>query len=404
MKKVPSPRGLLVYPALLSIWLSISCAALFYADIKTAMAGILILAAVAAATLGIFSIALAYGINIITVIVYLVMINVLYGLHPSSILLMITFVTAEIGTAFLAWNTNKQFLSVNSQVERDKTLIDEMRINDEKTGLMRFHYARRAISNEIARGLRYGKKFSILLLRVDNWDGLAETIGLEPREGLLVEICDVLFTGCRNVDILFINMDKIGILLPETDRSGARIIAQRLIDLVLKKTKQALHAGIVCFPDDAITEDDLIRKGDQALKFADENQLTLIFYQDIVFQEDGLTAIAAESSNSLREMDESEDEIPEQTGKIVSGETAIHFCGIHNLTDLDNLQKAIGKIPDIGEIRLIDFSENEIIFGVKMNQKDLSEKLLHDFPVTNISIEERLDSIVVRLDPSTEIN
>lgn len=404
MKKVPSPRGLLVYPALLSIWLSISCAALFYTDIKTAMAGILILAALAAATLGIFSIALIYGINIITIIVYLVMINVLYGLHPSSILLMITFVTAEIGTAFLAWNTNKQFLSVNNQVERDKTLIDEMRINDEKTGLMRFHYARRVISNEIARGLRYNKKFSILLMRVENWDGLAEAIGLEPREALLVEICDLLFAGCRNVDILFINMDKIGILLPETDRSGARIIAQRLVDIVLKKTKQTLHAGIVCFPDDSITEDDLIRKAELALKFGDDNQLTLNFYQDIVFKEDGFTSITPESENNLAEIEDSEDETSELTGKITDGETAVHFCGIHNLTDLEKLQKAIERIPDIGEIRLIDYSENEIIFGVKMKQKDLSEKLLHDLPVTNISIEERLDSIVIRLDPSTEIH
>jgi hypothetical protein len=64
----------------------------------------------------------------------------------------------------------------------------------------------------------------------------------------------------------------------------------------------------------------------------------------------------------------------------------------------------VGNIPDIGDVRLIDFTENEIIFGVKMQQKDLSEKLLHDLQVTNIAIEERMDSIVVRLDPSTEIH
>jgi hypothetical protein len=128
------------------------------------------------------------------------------------------------------------------------------------------------------------------------------------------------------------------------------------------------------------------------------------FYQDIVFREDSQVERAAESAADLPEMEKSEDEISGQAEKIADDETAVHFCGIHNLTDLENLQKAISNIPDIGGIRLIDFTENEIIFGVKMNQKELAEKLLNDLPVTNISIEERLDCIVVRLDPSTEIN
>jgi diguanylate cyclase (GGDEF)-like protein len=401
MKKVPSPRGLLVYPALLSVWLSISCAALFYADIKTAMAGILILAAVSTATMGLFSITLVYGINIITIIVYCVMINVLYGFSPSSLLVMITFVTAEIGTAILAWNTNRQFLSVNRQVERDKLMIDEMRINDEKTGLMRFHYARRALSNEISRGLRYGKTFTLLLLKIENWDSLAETIGLEAREDLLVDICEVLFASCRNVDTLFVNMDKIGVILPETNKAGATVISQRLAEQVFKKTKKDLRTGVVCFPADSISEDDLMRKSEQALKYAEDAGLSRVFFQDIVLREDGSDSKILEQQKEVLEPEPVSIEKVDGAPNIDPEETPVHFVGIHTLKDVENLQKAIGKIPDIGGIRLIDFSEHEIIFGIKVSRNELSEKLLRYLDITNISIEERKDSIVVLLDPST---
>ena len=403
MRKVPSPRSLLVYPALLSIWLSISCAALFYTDIKTAMAGVMILAAVAAATLGVFSLALAYGINIITILVYSVMIYVVYGLNPSSMLVIITFVTAEIGTAIFAWNTSKQFLSVNRQVERDKLLIDEMRINDEKTGLMRFHYARRVLSNEIARGLRYGTPFAIVLLKMDGWDHLAETIGLEAREELMKDISETLLNSCRNVDTLFINMDKIGIILPQTNRDGALIIAERLEEQVNRKTRRVPRTGLVCFPADSIGEDDLVRKCETALKYAEDMGVSRVVYQDIVNNLDGSVKSAGSGNLDKQEIIKNTENAVDPASVINVEETAVHFCGIHNLKDIENLQKALGKVPEIGTIRLIDFSESEIIFGIQMGLTDLSEKLIHYLDIPNITIEDRKDVIVIRLDPSTEI-
>ena len=181
----------------------------------------------------------------------------------------------------LAWNTSKQFIAINRQVERDKVLIDEMRINDQKTGLMRFHYARRVLSNEITRSLRYGKKMTLLLIKIQSWDELAETIGLEARESLLIEISEVLFNNCRNVDTLFINIDKIGVILPETNREGADVIARRLIDKVEKKTKQSVRMGIVGFPEDSIAEDDLVRKAEIALKNSFESNEMVSYYHEL---------------------------------------------------------------------------------------------------------------------------
>jgi GGDEF domain-containing protein len=398
MKNGSSPRGLLLYPALLSIWLAISCAALFYADIETAMAGTMILAAVAAASLAVLSVALVWGMNIITIIVYGVMIYVLYGLEQSSIFIFVTFSAAAIGTAILAWNTSKQFLSVTKQVERDKILIDEMRINDPKTGLMRFHYARRLLSNEITRSLRYGKKLTLLLIKIQKWDELAETVGLEARESLLIEISEVLFNNCRNVDTLFINIDKIGVILPETDKEGADVITRRLIDQVEKKTKQSVRMGIVGFPEDSIAEDDLVRKAEIALKNSfDNNQMVSHYHELAAPIPDIEPEIVTKSLHSVS-INHPDEMTPKKA--ISSQETSVHFCGIHTMSDIELLQSILNKIPEIGTIRLIDFSENEITFAIGTERIALTEKLLTKLEISNITIEERMDSIVVKLDPS----
>lgn len=403
MKNNPSSRGLLLYPALLCIWLAVSCAALFYADLKTAMAGTLILAAVAVASLALLSGALVWGVSVITVIVYGLMIYVLYGVHPSTILNFITFSAAAIGTAVLAWTTSKQFMAANRQVERDRILIEEMRINDQKTGLMRFHYARRALSSEIARSLRYGKKVSLLLIQLNKWDELAEKVGIETRENLLVEICEVLFNNCRNVDTLFINIDKIGVILPETNGSGTDVIARRLAEQVKKKTKEELRIGIAGFPTDSILDDDLIIKAETALAYAIKANQEICFYQylpnlqaEIEVKED----IESDSAFDALQITTSE---ADSHKKIKPGETVIRFNGVCTLSDVELLQKAIENVPEIGSIRLIDFAENEIVFAIETDNTTIAERLLTKLDLPNISIEEKLDAITVKLDPTVSL-
>lgn len=401
MKTNPSSRGLLLYPALLSIWLAISCAALFYTDPQTAMAGTLILAAVSVAALSVLSGALVWGMCIITVVVYGAMINALYGVHSTTIFTFITFCAATVGTALLAWNTSKQFMAANRQVERDRTLIEEMRVNDEKTGLMRFHYARRSLSNEISRSLRYGKKISLLLIKVDRWEELAEKIGLESRENLLKDICEVLFTSCRNVDTLFVNIDKIGVILPETDGSGAEVIARRLADQVKKKTKYELRIGIAGFPEDSIVEDDLITKAEIALLDAVKIGQEISFYQTLIanpidsgFHQEMAAEEAPPAVQSPAESD------PDAHKRVQTGETALYFYGVGKISDIDTIQKALERVPEITSTRLIDFSDNEIVFAVASETDDLAEILLTKLDMPGVSIDQQANGIAVQLNPS----
>ncbi len=404
MKKNLSPHGLLLYPALLCIWLTISCAALFYADKDTAMAGTLILASVAVATLALLSGMLVFSVNFLTIVVYGVMIYLIYGIQPASILVFITFATAAIGTAFLTWKINKQFLSVNKQVERDRLLIEELRIRDQKTGLMRFHYARRTLSTEVSRSLRFGKKLSLILLKVDNWDELAEKLGLENRERLLIEISETLFNNCRNIDSIFINIDKIGIILPETTKSGAYVFASRLLDQVKKRYKQGLKIGIASFPDDAITDDELLFKCETALKFAVDNKCEVIISSDLSALENEIGPERVEASAEIPMGDLNLDfaeAVPRK--KILSGETEIRIQGVSSLKDIDFLQKALGEIVGNSKVRLIDFVDRQVYFALEYDHSNLPELIITNLDIPNITVEEKSDHILIKLDETLQL-
>ncbi len=398
MNSNPSSRGLLLYPALLCIWLAVSVAALFYADLRIAMAGTLVLAALSVAVLSVFSTALVWGVSAITIIVFGVMINVLFGIRPETILTFITFSTAAIGTAILAWNTSKQFTNANRQVERDRIMIEEMRINDQKTGLMRIHYARRALSNEISRSLRYGKKMSLMLIKINHWDEMAEKIGLESRENLLADICETMFNTVRNVDTLFINIDKIGVILPETNNVGAEVIARRLVEQIKKKTKEDLRIGIAGFPDDSIVEDDLINKAEIAMLTSIREDRDISYYASHV--DTGLSDSFEASSKTLEEI-KLNDSIDDDPKRLKAGETLIRFDGVNNLSEIEILQIALDNVTEIKSTRLIDFAENEVTFAVEAPETKLAECMLTKLDLPNITIAEKGDAINVMLDTSS---
>lgn len=404
MKNYIPTNGLILYLALLCIWLAVCCAAFFFTDINTAMAGTLILSAVAVASLSLGSGVLVFSVNLFTIIVYGVMINILYSIHPSSILIFITFSTAVIGTGFLAWNTSKLIQLVTRKVERDHLLIDEMRIKDEKTGLMRFHYARRVLSTEVSRSLRFGKTLVVLLIKIDNWEELAENIGLNNREALIIEVSEILFNNCRNIDTLFLNIDKIGVILPETDIEGGKLFARRVAEQIKRRTKRQVHIGIAGFPEDSITDDDLLRKCDIALRDALENDRGIANF--------------SESFNSMESMPEGEHPgVGESTGeqltvlfvetdktkKLLEGELAIYVKGSQTLQEIEALQMAFEKIKEFQSVRLVDFEDNKVVFAIQSESEEIPELLLTRLDIPNIAIEEKSGVITINLNPSTSL-
>jgi diguanylate cyclase (GGDEF)-like protein len=376
MRNSGSLHGLFWYPATLVIWIALSSAALVSTDKSTAIPGIIAVAIVATLSLVLQTtgwVILVCGTALIIAGYYLYSTA---GIQVSAIYAMITFSAAAIGTAIISRQTRMQITNSSLQVERDRLLIDELRINDPKTGLMRFHYARRTLTTEISRGLRYGKSLALLIIQINKWDELAEEIGLDARDNLLVAISEILFGTFRNVDTLFLNMDKIGVILPETSEEGARVVAKRLVDQISKKTHVKLFVGICCFPTDSISDDDLYRKGEHALKSAIQRGEEIYLYsQNKDAEEDFLPGIL----DGNDEEDFSELQLnPLGYGNeriIPQGESLIRFVGIHDLSEVEPIQKVLSSIREFEQVNLVDFHENEIMFTVKSELEDIQDLL-----------------------------
>ena len=372
MKKPSSLHELIWYPATLTIWLAVSSAALVSSDTYTAIIGIIALAFISAMSLVLQSIPLILGVCGAALVFYGYYLNSIYGLQSISIYVMLTYTAAAIGTVIIAWQTRKQIDISTRQVERDRLLIEELRINDTKTGLMRFHYARRILSTEISRSLRYGKTLSLLVIRIDQWDELAEEIGMEARENLLVAVSEILFGSFRNFDTLFLNIDKIGVILPETNEEGAKVVARRVFEKVNKKVKVKIIVGLACFPTDSVADEELIKKAELALKSALQSGQDLCSFSQIpgIDGEYSVEETVTDIEKTYPDL-QLNPIIPDQIKKVPDDGVIIHFKGIKNIAEIDPIQKALGNIKEFEFVRLVDFNEKELVFSIVTSEQDI---------------------------------
>ncbi len=150
----------------------------------------------------------------------------------------------------------KQFLKMNT--------IDEL------TGLNNRYKINEVLSNEKNRNSRFGTYFSIILISIDNIKNINNTSGYSRRNQFLIEFANIILSGLRIKDVAGRwTEEEFIIILPETDRSNASILAEYLKKKIklysfYEDAKQNISFGIAqCKSDDNIK--DIIKKADEAL-------------------------------------------------------------------------------------------------------------------------------------------
>ncbi len=86
-----------------------------------------------------------------------------------------------------------------------------------------------SLDYEHARAVRYGHALTCVVVVVANFRDLTDHAGREAGEGVLVHMATALRQCVRSVDHLFrSDLEEFTLLLPETDREGARIVLDRI--------------------------------------------------------------------------------------------------------------------------------------------------------------------------------
>ncbi len=130
----------------------------------------------------------------------------------------------------------------------------------------------------LARFLRYKIRTSVIMLDVDRFKMVNDEFGHDTGDDLLRAMADLLSSVVREVDcVARIGGEEFAVLLPDTNRLGAAIMAERMrtavdnysFDTGSGMLRVTVSAGIATFEaDEADTVRDLMRIADRRLYLA----------------------------------------------------------------------------------------------------------------------------------------
>ena len=145
---------------------------------------------------------------------------------------------------------------------------------DSLTGLFNRTFFFAAMEREIARSARSGRGFCLLMMDLDELKSVNDRLGHFYGDRVLRGVGEVITLGVRQIDTAArYGGDEFVVLLPETDPTGAFVLAEKIrlgvgamaIELPGGSPRPSLSIGFVSYPDDGRTADELIISADGAM-------------------------------------------------------------------------------------------------------------------------------------------
>lgn len=152
----------------------------------------------------------------------------------------------------------------------------EMAVRDGLTGLLNHRRLHERLKEELARALRYHHPLTLLMIDVDYFKRYNDTYGHQQGDELLRTLAEVLRQNVRQSDIVGrYGGEEFVIILPETGKESAVVLAQRLCEVVANTpfpghpggaaVRCTISIGVASFPDDGLSVSDLVAAADAAL-------------------------------------------------------------------------------------------------------------------------------------------
>jgi diguanylate cyclase (GGDEF)-like protein len=173
--------------------------------------------------------------------------------------------------------------SAYKELEAANTRLKDASFKDEVTGLYNRRFFSLRLEEEISRYRRFNHPVSVVLLDLDGFKAVNDDMGHQVGDTTLRDVGQILMRHSRGINVVArFGGDEFVVLLVETSKTGARLYADRIRQIL------SAHAfphgkpitasfGISSLPDDeASTSEELIKLADEALyvaKRAGKNQV-----------------------------------------------------------------------------------------------------------------------------------
>jgi len=166
-------------------------------------------------------------------------------------------------------------------------LLESQARNDALTGLPNRLSFEIALTTSLARREKSG---AIVMLDLDRFKEINDSLGHDTGDRLLVEVANRLSRCARSTDLVArFGGDEFAILLGHTDNDGIGDLTQRVADLHRAVTAKVELEGItfevgaslgaVQWPEQGTDSNSLLRRADTAMYEAKRNQLGVVWYQ-----------------------------------------------------------------------------------------------------------------------------
>lgn len=159
----------------------------------------------------------------------------------------------------------------NIQLEEKSSTLAK---TDPVSGLYAHHYIDEVLEREFHRCKTANLPISLLVLDIDDFKTVNENFGYEGGDSLFKQMGAVLKTVTRNTDFAFrYGGDEFLVLLPETNRIGGVLVAERIRQTVAdyefvigsKIVHTTLTGAVSSYPDGADTWKELVALAEEAL-------------------------------------------------------------------------------------------------------------------------------------------
>ena len=207
------------------------------------------------------------------------------ALLPETVAIVGINVTALILLAYVA-------MVIAREQRRARDAAIRLSTVDNLTGLFNRTFFFAAVEREIARSARSGRGFCLLMMDLDELKQINDRHGHFFGDRVLRGVGEVIRSGGRRIDTAArYGGDEFVVLLPETDPTGAFVLAEKIrlevaelrVDVAGAMIQPSISVGVVSYPDDGRTSDELMIAADTSMyrsKRAGKNRVTGIPVMD----------------------------------------------------------------------------------------------------------------------------
>jgi len=232
--------------------------------------------------------------------------------------------------------------------------LQQQSITDGLTGIKTRRFFWEALSTEWKRASRSGRPFSVVLVDLDKFKEVNDTLGHLEGDLVLARVGRLLEQKCRQSNVVArYGGDEFVILMPETGIEQAQVLAERLrlwlaTDPMLEEHLITGSFGVASFPVHGFSMEDLIRAADAGMyvaKHAGGNQVSC----SDAFG-DGSTVQRHLVSGYIEGFLQREHNGPEHLDELVN--TLRKLCGRDEHADRRAAKEAVEALARASEIRV----------------------------------------------------